>query len=111
MQEHHLRATVVFLAGVEKELDAFVGLIKGGGLSDRDAVVKRLSSILQAASSRNQEKESNTMFMAHQVVADLDEVSSGEGGFGTSPFEGDYIWAGYGGKQGFLALDHTDVTK
>ena len=43
------------------------------------------------------------------MIADLEEVVSGNNEHGTSPFTGTYIFAGYGGKQGFIALDHTDL--
>ena len=97
-----------YLANVEGELDDFVELIKSEDHRDREAVVKRLSSILHAASTvGKQENRANCMFMSHQMIADLEEVVSGPAGRGTSPFTGDYVWAGYGGKQGYIALDHS----
>jgi hypothetical protein len=99
----------LFLVAVEKCLDAFVRLLKGGILSSREGVVKKLCSILRGAGGHNKDKESHIMFIAHQMVADLEEVISMEGFPGKSPFEGEFVWAGYGGKQGFIALDHADV--
>jgi hypothetical protein len=49
------------------------------------------------------------MFMAHQMIADVEELVSGKNGRGRSPFGGNFIWAGYGGTQGFIALDHISI--
>jgi hypothetical protein len=104
------RSYSAYLSHVEKELDKFVELVKSGQINNREKAVKRLASILQTAGiGGEQEKEGRSMFMAHQMIADMEEVISGEGGDGTSPFMGDYIWAGYGGKQGFIALDHAEI--
>ena len=49
------------------------------------------------------------MFMAHQMVADVEELVSGKNGRDTLPFGGNFIWAGYGGTQGFTALDLSSI--
>ena len=95
---------------VEGKLDSFVRLIKSGDIQEREAVVKSFSSILHGATTMGkQENESHCMFMSHQMIADLEEVISGPAGHGTSPFTGDFIWAGYGRKQGYIALEHQEI--
>jgi hypothetical protein len=100
-----------FLAHIEMNLDAFVRAIKSEQIINREAIVIKFCSIVHGASIGKQEKVANSMFMSHQVIADLEEAVSGKSGRGTSPFSGDYIWAGYGGKQGFIALDHSECMK
>jgi hypothetical protein len=98
-----------FLCLVEKELGELVRRVLNGELKNREAVVTNLCSIIRRAGIGVYEKYSNGMFMSHQIIADVEEVISGLGGVGNLLFEGDYLWAGYGGQQGFMALDHDEV--
>jgi hypothetical protein len=47
------------------------------------------------------------MFIAHQIIADLEELVSKDDHRGSSPFTGVFIWPGYGGKEGYTAMDHS----
>ena len=46
------------------------------------------------------------MFVAHQIVADLEELLSIDGDTYASPFFGELVCPGYGGKSGFSVIDH-----
>ena len=49
------------------------------------------------------------MFISHQMVAVLEEVVSLAGDSSASPFEGQFVWPGYGGKAGFSVIDQQRV--
>jgi hypothetical protein len=101
----------LFLQRAAAAFDEFVtymseGICAGQG---REDVVRRLCGVLQTASQGTNEKVSSLMFIAHQIVADLEELVSKDGERGASPFFGDFCWPGYGGKEGFTAMDHKQI--
>ena len=64
---------------------------------------------MQTASQDTNEKTSSLMFITHQIVADLEELVSKIGDWGVLPFRGDFVWPGYGGREGFTAMDHKQI--
>ena len=64
---------------------------------------------MNVSSKAHKEKRENLMFISHQIVADLEELISSDKERGLSPFNGEYVWPGYGGRQGFLAIDHNSL--
>jgi hypothetical protein len=102
-----------FLQGVVAELDGLVDYIKtrDGTRRDRGDVVKKLCVIFDSACRGTTEKVSSLMFISHQVIADLEEMVSNDGSRGMSPFGGNYVSHGYGGREGFTAMDHKNLLK
>jgi hypothetical protein len=100
-----------FLQGVESALDQFIMYIKTRSCvpPDREDVIRKLCGILLIASWYTNEKTTSLMFIAHQIVADLEELVSKDGCRGESPFPGVFVWPGYGGKEGFTAMDHKQI--
>jgi hypothetical protein len=70
------RSYSLFLSSVEKQLDEFVEMVKGGKLVSREDVVKRMCVILQSSCMGNKEKESSNMFLAHQLIADMEYIDA-----------------------------------
>ena len=101
----------VFLQSALADLDEFIAYISdvNGVKRAREAVVKKLCGILKLACKGSKEKTSSLMFIAHQIIADLEEFVSNNDDRGASPFTGDFIWPGYGGKEGFTAIDHETI--
>ena len=100
-----------FIKGVECALNEWVTYIstESGFVREREDVVKRLCGVMQTASKDTIEKTRSLMFIAHQIVSDLEELVSRDGERGLSPFLGDFIAPGYGGREGFTAMDHKEI--
>jgi hypothetical protein len=94
-----------FLGGLEK----IVQLIKQEGGIDRATLVMELCQLMNMSSKAHNEKRASLMFISHQIVADIEELISADTARGVSPFEGEYVWPGYGGRQGFIAIDHDSL--
>ena len=101
-----------FLRSVSNKLDEFIEqAVKPGevGRPSREEVVTRLAKIMYAGSISREEKMSCCMFLAHQVIADLEEFAVDSMATKESPFTGNFVFAGYGCGQGFSTLDHRQV--
>ena len=72
----------------------------------RESIVKLVCQVLKESAKGHQERTESLMFIAHQMVADWEEVLSNEGDSSASHFSGDYVWPGYGGRAGFSVIDH-----
>jgi hypothetical protein len=99
----------MFLTEFVKHLNGLIRSIKTGELRKREEMVKKVFLIMRESNVGDHDKNSKLMFMSHQLVSDLEEVTCGNDGDGTSPFVGNFICAGYGGQQGFIALDHSQL--
>ena len=102
----------IFLEGVVANLDEFIVEYtrpNNGIAKAREEVVNSLCYILQLACKGTREKRSSLMFIAHQIIADMEELISEDNERGRSPFIGDFICPGYGGKEGYTAMEHDTV--
>jgi hypothetical protein len=100
-----------FLNEFVRQISKIIKAIRSSIAIERKIIVKLICQIMNESSKGHPKKTESLMFIAHQIVADLEEVLSISADSSASPFAGDYVWPGYGGKAGFSVIDHDLVLK
>jgi hypothetical protein len=100
-----------FLHAFIREIPKIIAAMKSDKTPSRESIVRLVFSVLKNASKGHKERTDASMFIAHQIVADLEELLSHDVDSYSTPFQGDFVWPGYGGKSGFSVIDHELLLK